>query len=73
MSIAQYKDLTFKTPTIDYTYPTWGVSVGWMMMLSSIVWIPIVAMYKYWRVAHKEKSLPFQKVTCNACTDEIIM
>ncbi|KAK3787764.1 hypothetical protein RRG08_049710 [Elysia crispata] len=48
LSAIDYTDLTYKRPNNRvYTYPEWGISVGWSMAAFSVIWIPIVAMYKW--------------------------
>lgn len=29
-------------------YPTWGLNLGWCMIAFTIIWIPVVAIYKIW-------------------------
>ncbi|XP_078542068.1 sodium- and chloride-dependent neutral and basic amino acid transporter B(0+)-like isoform X2 [Lissotriton helveticus] len=29
-------------------YPTWGLNLGWCMTAFTIIWIPVVAIYKIW-------------------------
>lgn len=43
-SIAQWKGVSYGT----YKYPPWAEFVGWVMALSSMLWIPGVAIYKIW-------------------------
>ncbi|KAK2163610.1 hypothetical protein LSH36_76g00075 [Paralvinella palmiformis] len=33
----------------DYKFPPWADAIGWMMTISSVIWIPIVAGYKIWK------------------------
>ncbi|KXJ23189.1 Sodium- and chloride-dependent GABA transporter 2 [Exaiptasia diaphana] len=40
--IATYQPLVYNT----YHYPDWGEAIGWCLALSSMVWIPIFAVYK---------------------------
>jgi len=42
-----FEPLTYKTYTMDlYIYPNWANIVGWLIALSSMIAIPIVAIYK---------------------------
>ncbi len=30
----------------DYTYPTWSMVMGWLMVICSVIWIPIMFVIK---------------------------
>ena len=38
LSLYQWKGMTYE----DYTYPTWSMVMGWLMVCSSVIWIPIM-------------------------------
>ncbi|UYV62770.1 hypothetical protein LAZ67_2001886 [Cordylochernes scorpioides] len=41
-SIVRYEPLVYAD---DYVYPLWGNLLGWMMGLTSMVWVPLYAIY----------------------------
>ncbi|XP_046331790.1 sodium- and chloride-dependent GABA transporter 2-like [Haliotis rufescens] len=47
MSAINYSELTYERPSGVYVYPNWAVAIGWTMACLSIVWVPIIAVYKY--------------------------
>lgn len=44
-TVIQYKPISYN----DYVYPTWAISIGFLMALSSVICIPIYAIYKVCR------------------------
>jgi len=30
----------------EYTYPTWSMVLGWLMVICSVIWIPIMFVIK---------------------------
>lgn len=42
-TIFKHEPLTYN----DYVYPWWGEAIGVAMTLSSVIWIPIYAIYRY--------------------------
>ncbi|KAF3832988.1 hypothetical protein F7725_026653, partial [Dissostichus mawsoni] len=38
LSLYQWKGMTYE----DYTYPTWSMVMGWLMVCCSVIWIPIM-------------------------------
>uniref|UniRef100_A0A8C7VDB1 Transporter n=1 Tax=Oncorhynchus mykiss TaxID=8022 RepID=A0A8C7VDB1_ONCMY len=42
LSLYQWKVMTYE----DYTYPTWSMVMGWLMVLCSVIWIPIMFVIK---------------------------
>lgn len=38
LSLYQWKVMTYE----DYTYPTWSMVMGWLMVICSVIWIPIM-------------------------------
>jgi len=47
MNCISYSQLTYKfSAHYTYTYPNWSISIGWLMACSSIIMVPIVAIYK---------------------------
>uniref|UniRef100_A0A8C1GSY9 Transporter n=1 Tax=Cyprinus carpio TaxID=7962 RepID=A0A8C1GSY9_CYPCA len=38
LSLYQWKVMTYE----DYTYPTWSMVLGWLMVICSVIWIPIM-------------------------------
>ncbi|XP_029615106.1 sodium- and chloride-dependent glycine transporter 2-like [Salmo trutta] len=38
LSLYHWKVMTYET----YTYPTWSMVMGWIMVMSSVIWIPIM-------------------------------
>ncbi|GCC18324.1 hypothetical protein chiPu_0020767 [Chiloscyllium punctatum] len=56
---------TFTPPTYGLVeYPGWATALGWCMIVFSIMWIPIVAV---WKVVQAEGSTLCQKISA-ACT-----
>lgn len=41
-TVIQYRPITYG----DYVYPQWSLAIGFLMALSSVVCIPIYALYK---------------------------
>ncbi|XP_069719061.1 sodium- and chloride-dependent glycine transporter 1 isoform X1 [Phaenicophaeus curvirostris] len=41
-TVIQYQPVSYN----DYVYPTWAISIGFLMALSSVICIPIYAIYK---------------------------
>jgi len=41
-----YSNLTYDRKSVSYHYPQWAICVGWMMAAASIIWIPLVAIYR---------------------------
>lgn len=44
-TVIQYRPISYN----DYVYPTWAISIGFLMALSSVICIPIYAIYKVCR------------------------
>ncbi|XP_067301321.1 sodium- and chloride-dependent glycine transporter 2 isoform X1 [Pseudorasbora parva] len=42
VSLYQWKGMTYE----DYTYPTWSMVLGWLMVICSVIWIPIMFVIK---------------------------
>ena len=42
LSLYQWKVMTYE----DYTYPTWSMVMGWLMVTCSVIWIPIMFLIK---------------------------
>uniref|UniRef100_A0A3B4WH14 Solute carrier family 6 member 5 n=1 Tax=Seriola lalandi dorsalis TaxID=1841481 RepID=A0A3B4WH14_SERLL len=42
LSLYQWKVMTYE----DYTYPTWSMVMGWLMVICSVIWIPIMFVVK---------------------------
>lgn len=42
LSLYQWKVMTYE----DYTYPTWSMILGWLMVICSVIWIPIMFLIK---------------------------
>ncbi|XP_071771487.1 sodium- and chloride-dependent glycine transporter 2 [Centroberyx gerrardi] len=42
LSLYQWKVMTYE----DYTYPTWSMVMGWLMVTCSVIWIPIMFVIK---------------------------
>lgn len=42
LSLYQWKVMTYE----DYTYPTWSMVMGWLMVICSVAWIPIMFVIK---------------------------
>ncbi|XP_055499435.1 sodium- and chloride-dependent neutral and basic amino acid transporter B(0+)-like [Leucoraja erinacea] len=51
---------TFVPPTYgSIPYPTWGIALGWCMIIFCVIWIPIIAVVK---IVQAEGSSLFQKI-----------
>uniref|UniRef100_T1JI01 Transporter n=1 Tax=Strigamia maritima TaxID=126957 RepID=T1JI01_STRMM len=50
----------------NYEFPTWTLALGWLMALSSVIMIPIVAICKLYRV----KGTLYERVKCLIKPDE---
>ena len=46
MGCISYSDLTYKRKTVLYEYPSWGIAVGWGLASISIIFIPIIMVYR---------------------------
>ncbi|KAJ8248935.1 hypothetical protein GJAV_G00229350 [Gymnothorax javanicus] len=42
LSLYQWKVMTYEA----YTYPTWSMVLGWLMVICSVIWIPIMFVIK---------------------------
>uniref|UniRef100_A0A8D3BSL3 Transporter n=1 Tax=Scophthalmus maximus TaxID=52904 RepID=A0A8D3BSL3_SCOMX len=42
LSLYQWKTMTYE----DYTYPGWSMVMGWLMVICSVIWIPIMFLIK---------------------------
>ncbi|XP_026866955.2 sodium- and chloride-dependent glycine transporter 2 isoform X1 [Electrophorus electricus] len=42
LSLYQWSVMTYE----DYTYPTWSMVLGWLMVICSVIWIPIMFVIK---------------------------
>uniref|UniRef100_A0A8C6SPV9 Solute carrier family 6 member 5 n=1 Tax=Neogobius melanostomus TaxID=47308 RepID=A0A8C6SPV9_9GOBI len=42
LSLYQWKVMTYE----DYTYPNWSMVMGWLMVICSVIWIPIMFFIK---------------------------
>uniref|UniRef100_A0A8C7FWN3 Transporter n=1 Tax=Oncorhynchus kisutch TaxID=8019 RepID=A0A8C7FWN3_ONCKI len=42
LSLYQWKVMTYE----DYTYPPWSMVMGWLMVVCSVIWIPIMFVIK---------------------------
>ncbi|XP_069382828.1 sodium- and chloride-dependent glycine transporter 2 isoform X1 [Paralichthys olivaceus] len=42
LSLYQWKGMTYE----DYTYPNWSMVMGWLMVICSVIWIPIMFVIK---------------------------
>ncbi|XP_029112206.1 sodium- and chloride-dependent glycine transporter 2 isoform X1 [Scleropages formosus] len=42
LSLYQWKVMTYE----DYVYPTWSMVLGWLMVICSVIWIPIMFVIK---------------------------
>ncbi|XP_057186608.1 sodium- and chloride-dependent glycine transporter 2 [Triplophysa rosa] len=42
ISLYQWKVMTYE----NYTYPTWSMVLGWLMVICSVIWIPIMFVIK---------------------------
>uniref|UniRef100_A0A8C5AGS1 Transporter n=1 Tax=Gadus morhua TaxID=8049 RepID=A0A8C5AGS1_GADMO len=42
LSLYQWKGMTYE----DYTYPGWSMAMGWLMVICSVIWIPIMFFIK---------------------------
>lgn len=42
LSLYHWKVMTYE----DYTYPTWSMVMGWLMVICSVIWIPIMFVIK---------------------------
>ena len=43
-TVMSYEDLTYNR---TYRYPDWALQVGWCMSISSIICIPVYAIYRF--------------------------
>ncbi|KAL3880187.1 hypothetical protein ACJMK2_032450 [Sinanodonta woodiana] len=41
-----YSEVEYKRKTMTYQYPTWAIAIGWMLASVSVIWIPIIFIYK---------------------------
>ncbi|GAB1604446.1 sodium- and chloride-dependent taurine transporter-like [Argonauta hians] len=49
LSTISYSELTYKRKVIEYHYPHWAVSIGWVMACSSIIFIPVVMLINLYK------------------------
>ena len=48
----QYEPLTLFNG--QYTYPDWGIALGWLMIFTVVLWVPIWMFYECYRSGGKE-------------------
>ncbi|KAK3600002.1 hypothetical protein CHS0354_012662 [Potamilus streckersoni] len=41
-----YSEVEYKRKMMTYHYPTWAIAIGWMLASVSVIWIPIILIYK---------------------------
>lgn len=46
LGCVSYSDLTYKRKTVLYEYPRWAIVVGWMLAAISVIFIPIIMVYR---------------------------
>ena len=46
MGCISYSDLTYKRKTVTYEYPGWAIGVGWTLAFISVIFIPIVMVFR---------------------------
>jgi len=49
MGCISYSDLTYKRKTVTYEYPGWAIGVGWVLASMSVIFIPIVMVFRILR------------------------
>nr|WLN44336.1 NTT4 [Sinonovacula rivularis] len=48
VGVISYSNLSYERKSVTYLYPTWAIMIGWVMASASIIWIPVVAVYRLW-------------------------
>lgn len=46
LGCVSYSDLTYKRKTVLYEYPGWAIAIGWMLASMSVIFIPIIMVYR---------------------------
>ena len=41
--------MNWNEPTYNGDYPVWARAIGWMMILSSLIWIPVIWIFEFIR------------------------
>lgn len=57
ISIVTYSELDYKRTTMTYQYPGWAVAIGWIMAMSSAVWIPALILHKFVKYGFSKETL----------------
>ncbi|XP_064609914.1 sodium- and chloride-dependent taurine transporter-like [Liolophura sinensis] len=65
LGVINYSELSYKRPSVVYEYPAWAVGIGWCLALISIIWIPIVMIYKLIKYSNVIRIL---KLLCHPST-----
>ncbi|XP_021369953.1 sodium- and chloride-dependent creatine transporter 1-like isoform X2 [Mizuhopecten yessoensis] len=47
IGIVTYSELDYKRPLTTYHYPDWAVAIGWVMAMSSTLWVPALIIHKF--------------------------
>ncbi|XP_033724579.1 sodium- and chloride-dependent taurine transporter-like [Pecten maximus] len=47
ISTVTYSELDYKRPLTTYHYPNWAVAIGWIMAMSSTIWVPALIIHKF--------------------------
>ncbi|XP_038045589.1 sodium- and chloride-dependent glycine transporter 1-like [Patiria miniata] len=47
--VLMFNWMNWSEPTYNGDYPAWARAIGWMMILSSIIWIPVIAIFEFIR------------------------
>ncbi|XP_004226498.3 sodium- and chloride-dependent taurine transporter-like [Ciona intestinalis] len=66
-SLVYYKPLTYDK---TYVYPDWAIVVCWLIAMSSMIWIPLYAVYRYFVVAQGTLYERWVEVTTSELKDK---
>ncbi|XP_022099145.1 sodium- and chloride-dependent glycine transporter 1-like [Acanthaster planci] len=47
--VLMFNWMNWSEPSYNGPYPTWAQAIGWMMILSSLIWIPVVWVFEFIR------------------------
>ena len=52
--------MNWTEPTYNGDYPVWARAIGWMMILSSLIWIPVIWIFEFIRSPGSIVEVSFQ-------------